>query len=122
MFTEVIIEEVINELGLKEFKEVVVGEKGSKILNGLSMYEAVLSFYIPDEKEFFKLTANENATPIDNFGIENKQHFSINTKYGNIHFYNKMTNIDEFCSWDTHLKVYYYHIYYLKRYQNKIED
>ena len=120
MFTEAIITEVINELKLAELKEVVVAEKASKVLNGMSFKESVLSFYVPDEREFYKLTAHSNANPVDNFGLEN-QHFSITTKYGNIHFYNRMVDIDTYCNWDSTLHVYYYHSHYLKRFEDKIE-
>ena len=121
MFTENVIREVIDMLRLKELGEVVVSERGSKVLNGLSFKESTLSFFIPSEKDFYKLTSNPNATPIDNFGVEGKQHFTIGTRYGKIHFFNKDIDIDKHCDWDSFSKVYFFHEGYLRWYNGKKE-
>ena len=105
MFTECIIREVIEILDLKSLKEVVVSEKGSKVLNGLEFKQETLSFFIPSEKDFYKLTSNPYATPVNNFEEKDKQHLAISTQYGMIHFYNKKVDIDNYCDWDTFSKT-----------------
>ena len=121
MFTECTIREIIEILGLKDLGEVVLSERGSKVLNGLTFKESTLSFFVPWEKDFYALTANPDASPVINFGIENEQQLSIRTKYGNVHFYNKYVDIDRFCDWDTHSKIYLFSEEYLLFYGGRRE-
>lgn len=121
MFTECTIREIIQLLDLKGLNEVILSERGSLVLNGMEFKQNTLVFYVPCEKEFFKLTANPNAKPVNNFGLMDKQNFCISTKYGNVYFYNTRVDVDTNCNWDTHSKVYFFHEGYLRRYQGKRE-
>ena len=114
MFTECVITEIVKDLGLRNLNEVVVAERASKVLAGLSFKENTLAFYIPSERDFYKLTGFANASPVDNFNTD-KQHITISTKFGKVHFYNKYVNIDDLCNWDTELGIFYYHEPYLRR-------
>lgn len=117
MFTESTLLEIIGELKLKELKEVVLAEQGSLIINGLKFKTNKVSFIIPDEKDFYKLTSHEYASPVRNFQEDN-QNFTIRTKYGLVHFYNRYFDTDNYCNWDTQIKIYYMHENYLKRLGN----
>lgn len=114
MFTECTIMEIIKDLQLNKINDIILGERGSLIFNGMSFKENTLSFVIPDEREFYRLTDNEDATPVQNFCEEN-QFFSIRTRFGSVFFYNKDVDIDNLCDWDTQSKIFFFHEGYLRR-------
>lgn len=114
MFTECTIMEIIKDLQLNKINDIILGERGSLIFNGMSFKENTLSFVIPDEREFYRLTDNEDATPVQNFCEEN-QFFSIRTRFGSVFFYNKNVDIDNLCNWDTRSKIFFFHEGYLRR-------
>ena len=113
MFTECTIMEIIKDLQLNKINDIILGERGSLIFNGMSFKENTLSFVIPDEREFYRLTDNEDATPVQNFCEEN-QFFSIRTRFGSVFFYNKDVDIDNLCDWDTQSKIFFFHEGYLR--------
>ena len=106
MFTETTIIEVIRHLKLNELTHVIINEKASKVLSGEKFKENNLAFYVPSEKEFYKLTANPDANPVNNF-LSDNQYLTISNRYGQIYFFNKIIDLND-CIYDEELGIYYF--------------